>query len=154
MSFAGNGELVPAGGGDPIPLLRPNLTLGRRESCDIPIRMPNVSGIHCELIFRDGHWIIYDRDSTNGLKVNGIRVPKKVLHPGDVITIAKRNYTIEYTPVVGKRALEEIMEDEDIMSQGLLEKAGLMRRRRPQTRPPGKNAAPSTDEGDEDELDE
>lgn len=155
MSFAGNGELIPVGGGDPIPLLRPNLTIGRRESCDIPIRMPNVSGIHCELIFRDGHWIIYDRDSTNGLKVNGVRVPKKVLHPGDVITIAKRNYTIEYTPVVGKRALEEIMEDEDIMSQGLLEKAGLVRRRRPQMpRATGKNAPPPDDDDLDDLLDE
>jgi pSer/pThr/pTyr-binding forkhead associated (FHA) protein len=155
MSFAGNGELIPVGGGDPIPLIRPVLTLGRRESCDIPLRMPNVSGLHCELNFRDGHWIIRDLDSTNGIKVNGVRVPKKVLHPGDVITIAKRNYTIEYTPVVGKRALEEIMEDEeDIMSQGLLEKAGLVRRRRPQTRPAGKNTPPPLDGEEDDELDE
>ena len=133
MSLMGNGELVPAGGGDPIPLIRAVLTIGRRESCDIPLRQPNVSGIHCELTFRDGHWVIRDLDSTNGIKVNGVRVPKKVLHPGDVITIAKRNYTIEYTPIIGKRALEEILEDEDVMAQGLLEKAGLVLRR-PETR--------------------
>src|SRR5262249_18670037 len=109
MSFAANGELIPVGGGDSVPLIRPVLTIGRRESCDICLRQANVSGLHCELTFRDGHWLIKDLGSTNGVKVNGIRVPKKVLHPGDVITIAKRNYTIEYTPLVGKHALEEML---------------------------------------------
>ena len=156
MSDEANGELVPVGGGDAMPLVRQTMTVGRREACDIRLDFPNVSGMHCELTFRDGHWIIRDLDSTNGLKVNGVRVPKKVLHPGDVITIAKRSFTIEYTPVVGQRALEEIMEDEDIMSEGLLEKAGLVRRPRPQTpRTVGKNAAlpPPGDEefGDLDE---
>ena len=43
--MAWNGELVPVGGGDPIPLIRPILTLGRRESCDICISFPNISGM-------------------------------------------------------------------------------------------------------------
>jgi adenylate cyclase len=41
------GELVPVGGGDNIPLLKPNLIVGRRESCDIVLRFANVSGQHC-----------------------------------------------------------------------------------------------------------
>jgi adenylate cyclase len=127
MSSAVNGELIPQGGGDAIPLVRETLTMGRRESCDICLRFPNVSGMHCELIFRQGHWIIRDLGSTNGIKVNGARVPKKVLHPGDTITIAKRTYTIQYTPTVGKQALEEILEDnEDLIDVPLLEKAGLV----------------------------
>lgn len=127
MSSAVNGELIPQGGGDAIPLVRETLTMGRRESCDICLRFPNVSGMHCELIFRQGHWIIRDLGSTNGIKVNGSRVPKKVLHPGDTITIAKRTYTIQYTPTVGKQALEEILEDnEDLIDVPLLEKAGLV----------------------------
>src|SRR5262245_55271574 len=154
MSFVANGELIPVGGGDTIPLIRPVLTIGRRESCDICVRQPNVSGLHCELTFRDGHWLLKDLGSTNGVKVNGIRVPKKVLHPGDVITIAKRNYTIEYTPVVGKHALEEMLEDEDIMSQGLLEKAGLVHRRTPPRRPTPKNLPPHEEPEDEDLVDE
>jgi adenylate cyclase len=124
-----NGELIPAGGGDSIPLIRDTLVLGRRESCDIPLRLPNVSGLHCELSYRDGFWWIRDLNSTNGVKVNGVRVPKKMLQPGDTITIAKRHWTIEYTPPVGKRVMEEMMED-DPMSQSLLEKAGLVRPRR------------------------
>src|SRR5262249_34847085 len=91
-----NGELKPAGCGDSIPLLRPVITIGRRESCDICVRMAHVSGLHCQLAFRTGHWVIKDLDSTNGIKVNGVSVPEKILCSGDVITIGKRNYTIEY----------------------------------------------------------
>ncbi len=128
MSQACNGELIPVGGGDTIPLIRPVLTLGRRESCDIPLRYPNVSGLHCELSFKDGHWEIRDLGSTNGIKVNGIRVQKKTLHPRDTITIAKRQYTIEYVPIVLQR-MEEILEEEeeDVLSQPLLERAGLVK---------------------------
>lgn len=129
MAIEPRGELVPAGGGDSIPLIRESLTVGRRESCDVPLRFPNVSGVHCELYFRDGYWFIRDMNSTNGVKVNGVRVQQKVLLPGDKITIAKRQYTIEYTLAAGRRALEEIAE-EDVMSQSLLERAGLIRRPR------------------------
>jgi adenylate cyclase len=126
MSQACNGELVPVGGGDPIPLIRTTLTLGRRESCDVCLRFPNVSGLHCELTFKDGHWSIRDLGSTNGIKVNGSRVQKKVLHPKDVITIAKRKFTIEYVPTSVQRMEEILEEEEDILSQPLLERAGLL----------------------------
>jgi adenylate cyclase len=131
MSFEAHGELIPERGGDSIPLIRENLILGRRESCDICLRFPNISGIHCELSFRNGYWHIRDRGSTNGVKVNGIRVTEKYLHPGDTITIGKRNYQIEYQLMAGRQTLEEILEDEeDVMSQPLLEKAGLARPQR------------------------
>lgn len=131
MSEEVNGELVPVGGGDTIPLIRDVLTIGRRESCDICLRLPNVSGLHCELSNKEGYWYIRDLGSTNGLKVNGVRAQQKMLHPGDKITIGKRHWTIEYTLKAGQRAMEEIMED-DVMGQSLLEKAGLMRPQREQ----------------------
>ena len=145
MKAEPHGELVPVGGGDSIPLIREHLTIGRRDSCDICLRFPNVSGLHCEMVFREGFWWIYDHGSTNGAKVNGNRVPKKLLHPGDVITIAKSSYTIGYTPPVGQRALEEIMEEEeDILATPLLEKAGLMHPPRGAKRP----AQPGDDEAE------
>lgn len=124
MPSESKGELVPIGGGDAIPLIRDQLSLGRRESCDICLHFPNVSGLHCELTFHDGYWFIRDMNSTNGVKVNGVRVQEKVLLPGNVITIAKRRYTIEYTLQADRRALEEVLES-DIMSQSLMERAGL-----------------------------
>jgi adenylate cyclase len=92
-----HGELVPTGNGAPIALIRPRLRLGRRESCDICLPYPNVSGLHCELVFHKGRWTIRDLNSTNGVKVNGARILEKLLHPGDRISIGKRDYTIKYT---------------------------------------------------------
>jgi adenylate cyclase len=136
MSFQANGELVPTGGGDNIPLIREKMTIGRRDSCDIPLRFPNISGVHAELTFRNGYWYIRDCNSTNGIKINGVRVQEKMLHPRDKVTIGKRDYVIDYqlpADHIGK--LEEVQE-EDIMSQSLMEKAGLQKppREEPQRR--------------------
>jgi adenylate cyclase len=121
-------ELVPVKGGDPIPLLRPKLVIGRRESCDICLRFPNISGRHCELTFQDGYWTVRDLGSTNGVRVNDDRVNQKNLLPGDRVSIANREFTIEYS-AAGTNTLNELMED-NIMDQPLLEKAGLIRPRR------------------------
>lgn len=127
------GELAPVGGGDPIPLRRGALTVGRRESCDICLRFPNISGLHCELSYKElGYWQIRDLGSTNGLKVNGQRALNRPLRPGDEIVIAKRKYIINYnlTPAA-EAALEAVLsEDENVFAQGLLEKAGLARPKR------------------------
>jgi adenylate cyclase len=129
MSLEAHGTLIPVGGGDPIPLIRESLSIGRRESCDIPLRYPNVSGHHCDLTFRNGYWHIKDKGSTNGIKVNGQRVQEKYLHPKDEISIAKRRFIIDYQLLAGRQTLEELEEAEDVMGQPLLEKAGLARPR-------------------------
>src|SRR5258706_14310715 len=124
------GELVPFGGGDSIPLVRPTMKVGRRESCDICLRFPNISSMHCELAFKDGYWVVRDLDSKNGIKVNGERLRFRPLRPGDRLTIGKRDYSIRYDlQGAGEKALESILsEAEDIYSQTLMEKAGLTRR--------------------------
>ena len=127
--FQPNGELIPLGGGDSIPLVREVLSIGRRESCDICMRYPNVSSVHAQLSFQEGYWRIRDMNSTNGIKVNGQRVLEKLLHPGDEITIAKRKFTIEYELPAGRRALEEV--EEDLLGTSLLEKAGLEKPKKP-----------------------
>ncbi len=128
MNYQVHGELQPIGGGDAIPLIREVLTLGRRESCDICLRFPNISGVHAQMQFRNGYWYIRDMNSTNGVKVQGVRVQEKLLHPRDEVTIGKRKYIIDYELPADRRALDEVVE-EDIMSQSLLEKAGLERRK-------------------------
>jgi adenylate cyclase len=146
MGFRVNGELVPAGGGDNIPLIRPVLTIGRRDSCDICLRFPNISGLHAELAFREGYWYLRDCNSTNGVKVNSVRILEKRLNPKDKVTIGKRDYTIEYElPAGHDPALDDNLE-EDIMSQSLLERAGLEKPReepRPSQRGPSAKGAHS-----------
>ena len=141
MALKVNGQLVPLGGGDSVPLIREELTLGRRESCDICMRFPNISGVHCQLSFRNGYWFVRDLNSTNGVKVNGTRVQEKVLHPRDELTIGKRKYTIEYDMPTGQSMNEEV-EEEDILGTSLLEKAGLEKPQRERKRRPGEAIDP------------
>jgi len=134
MSFEPNGELTPEGGGDAVPLTRSPLSIGRRDSCDIQMRFPNVSGLHCELIFRNGYWYVKDLNSTNGVKVNGMRVQEKLLHSRDRVMIGKRAFVITYELPAGQRAQEEV--EEDIMNESLLQRSGLERPKLP-PRPTG-----------------
>jgi len=115
------GELIPCGGGDPIPLLKSRLLVGRRGSCDISLRFPNISSHHCEFEMIEGFWIVRDLGSRNGIKVNGIRCASKWLMPGDVVAMAKHKYELSYTP----SGSGPPPEDEDPFAIGLLEKAGL-----------------------------
>lgn len=128
MNREPQGELVPIGGGDTIHLNRHQMSIGRRRSCDIYLDFPNISSVHCELSYKDGYWFITDKNSTNGTKVNNMRVAvRKLLIPGDEIGIAKRRYTIKYAMPSDKR-LEDMMDD-DILSKPLLERAGLQKGR-------------------------
>lgn len=140
------GQLVPTGGGDPIPLLKPKLTIGRRGGCDIALKFPNVSTRHCELAFENGYWHIRDLGSTNGIKVNGARCSDKFVLPSDRITIAKHHYTIEYD---ADPSAAPPVEEEDIFSKSLMEKAGLSRpdtSRRPQRPSPSREPKPEARE--------
>lgn len=131
------GELVPLGGGDPIPLLKPTLMVGRRESADIVLRFPNVSGNHCELSLEDGCWTVKDLRSSNGTKVNGTRVTEQRLRPGDKLSIAKHDFEIVFDPVrLGRSApAEENSPQESLFSRSLLESAGLEVKQRSESRP-------------------
>jgi len=131
------GVLDPVGGGDPIPLLKDRLVIGRRESCDICLRFANISTRHCELILEQGYWKIRDLQSKNGIKVNGERVLEKRVFPGDELTIAKHRYRLEYTPINARSADAEIDElHDDIMRFSLLERAGLTREGQPARQSP------------------
>ena len=140
------GQLIPLGGGDPIPLRKPKLLIGRRPSCDIRLEFSNVSSQHCELEWVNGYWRLRDLRSSNGTKVNGERVDEKFVQPGDTITIAKFQFEIDYTPDPNAAPVEEV----DPFSIGLMEKAGISRAdgndrpRRPSVNPPnGKPSKPA-----------
>lgn len=121
------GELVPLGGGDPIPLLKKKLLVGRRESCDIVLRFANVSAHHCQLTIDGGYLYARDLQSRNGIKVNEERVQEKLLNPGDTLCVAKHKYRVEYSPAelgaVGPPPTDN--RSREIMSESLLARAGL-----------------------------
>lgn len=130
-SYTIMGELIPIGGGDPIPLIRERMIVGRRAGCDIVLAFPNVSGKHCELYLDSGYWFIRDLNSSNGIKVSGKRVREKRVDPETVVSIAKHEFTLKYSPAdngaMGTPPPD--IEEEPLMARGLLERAGLERRR-------------------------
>ncbi len=141
-----HGELIPLGGGDPIPLLKKNLLVGRRESCDIVLRFSNVSAHHCQLTCNGGYWYVKDLKSRNGIKVNGAKVSEKRLDPGDELSVAKHRYDVRYSPfdlgAVGPPPEDE--ETADVMKQSLLERAGLEVRSTKQRTAPAPVAQPKS----------
>ncbi len=71
------------------------LLIGRHLDCDVVLADTAISRFHARLRFRDGRWILQDLDSTNGTSVNGERVGRSELRPGDVISIGTERLTID-----------------------------------------------------------
>jgi predicted component of type VI protein secretion system len=161
------GTLRPLGGGDPIPLLKEEIVLGRRPTSDVRLDFENVSGKHCVLRYIKGIWHIRDLGSTNGTLLNGNRIAhEESLMPDDELGIASHFYNIDYEPVGPASVLggnQALAEDEEISEQkkqhSLMELAGLSadidkavpKRKRP-ARPPEHIVRPSADEADFDDA--
>jgi pSer/pThr/pTyr-binding forkhead associated (FHA) protein len=92
------GELIPCGGGDPVPLMRSKLIVGRKSFCDVTLPFPNVSSQHCELHLRDGFWHVRDLGSTNGIRVDGQPCASDWLLPSDELSVASHRFNIQYSP--------------------------------------------------------
>jgi hypothetical protein len=71
--------LVP---GDPGPVL-----IGRSRRCDFVVGDASVSRRHALLLKGEGGWTLWDLGSTNGTRVNGWRVERAVLRPGDELEL-------------------------------------------------------------------
>ena len=66
---------------------RRRVLLGRSRECDIQVEDVNVSRRHAELRQEGSTYWIVDLESTNGVEVNGKRVKRAKLSPGDTFTV-------------------------------------------------------------------
>lgn len=66
--------------------------IGRKAECEITIEDPTVSGVHAELVFENENWFIYDRNSTNGIRVNGAKSTREQLQDGSVVAIGTHEF--------------------------------------------------------------
>jgi adenylate cyclase len=130
--MADYGMLIPTGGGEDIPLKKDKILIGRRETCDIVLRFPNVSGQHCRLTLESGYWFVTDLNSSNGTKLNGVRIAgKRRLDPGAILAFAKHQYEVHYDPeAIGASGAPPGDDDaiDTIMKASLMQRAGLDRR--------------------------
>ena len=71
-------------------------TMGRATRADFIVDAPLVSRCHCRLqLTADGRLEVEDLGSTNGTFVNGRRVERASLAPGDTLRIGRAELTVE-----------------------------------------------------------
>ena len=91
---AGAGSLVlPTG--DRVPLGEHVIAVGRLPESNIVLADPNVSRAHAEIRPRGSGYVLVDLGSTNGTRVNGIRVSEHVLADGDEIAFGNTRMRFE-----------------------------------------------------------
>jgi S-DNA-T family DNA segregation ATPase FtsK/SpoIIIE len=71
------------------------LLIGRASACDIALSDQTVSRRHARLVFRDGAWIVNDLESKNGVTVNGTKVGRCQLRPGDRLGLGLQQLDID-----------------------------------------------------------
>lgn len=75
--------------------LQEQLVVGRHHSCDVVLADPEVSRRHARLCFRDGRWVVRDLESTNGTIVNGGRIGRCELRPGDRLVFGSQQLQVD-----------------------------------------------------------
>ncbi len=71
-------------------------TIGRLPDCTIPVNDPNVSRRHTEVRPIGSSFVLVDLGSTNGTKVNGMRINgEHVLDDGDIVSVGATHLRFE-----------------------------------------------------------
>ena len=90
-------QLVAITDGPSIVLDKPILLLGRHPECDIQLNSRKVSRRHCCLAQVNTYLVVRDLGSTNGIRINGVRVLEGRLKPGDELTIGNFRYQVTWS---------------------------------------------------------
>lgn len=61
--------------------------LGRHLENDIVIHEEFLSRFHAEVVFEEGHYVLYDKNSTGGTYVNGRKIERCLLNSGDLVSL-------------------------------------------------------------------
>jgi pSer/pThr/pTyr-binding forkhead associated (FHA) protein len=91
-----------------------SITLGRAMINDIPLGDARLSRSHARLECRSSGCMIVDLGSSNGTRLNGNRVEKAELNPGDTITIGNTSLRYESTEVSDDLEMTRIDTDSDL----------------------------------------
>src|SRR5947207_12728907 len=89
-------QLVALQDGPSILLDKPILLLGRHPECDIQIDSRKISRRHCCIAQVADYLVVRDLGSTNGIRVNGVRVLEGRLDENDELAIGGHRYRISW----------------------------------------------------------
>ena len=91
---AGAGSIVLPSG-DRFSLTESVISVGRHPDCNLVLADPNVSRNHAEIRPQGEHFAVVDLGSTNGTRVNGVRVDTQVLQDGDEVSFGNTRMRFE-----------------------------------------------------------
>jgi predicted component of type VI protein secretion system len=72
------------------------MLFGRNPECDIQIDSRKVSRRHCCIAQVNDYLVVRDLGSTNGIRVNGVRMAEGQLRHGDEVTIGSHRYQVRW----------------------------------------------------------
>jgi pSer/pThr/pTyr-binding forkhead associated (FHA) protein len=75
---------------------KPILLLGRDSECDIQFESRKISRRHCCIAQVGDRLVIRDLDSTNGIRINGVRTIEGYLKTGDQLAIGNHRYRVSW----------------------------------------------------------
>src|SRR5215472_7488714 len=87
-------QLIALTDGPSILLDKPILLLGRHPECDIQIESRKVSRRHCCIAQVHDYLVVRDLGSTNGIRINGVRVVEGQIKSGDELTIGSLRFQV------------------------------------------------------------
>ncbi len=87
-------QLLSLSDGPSLLLDKPVLLVGRHDECDIQLNSRKVSRKHCVIAQVGESLVVRDLGSTNGIRVNGVRVADGSLRTGDELTIGNFRYQV------------------------------------------------------------
>ena len=95
----------PAAGAE-FSLRKPVLRIGRDEQLDLWINHKSVSHEHAEIQIQDNVVTVFDLDSANGIRVNGIDTKRAILEQGDVLELGDVRF--RFVLPQGTHSLEDL----------------------------------------------
>jgi pSer/pThr/pTyr-binding forkhead associated (FHA) protein len=116
-------QLISLDQGLRILLDKPILLLGRDAECDIQFESRKISRRHCCIAQVGERWIVRDLGSTNGVRINGVRVLEGYLKEGDQLGVGSQRYRMalggpelappRHPPSRARRVSDEVLEAAD-----------------------------------------
>jgi len=80
------------------PLVKSRTVIGRGSDADITIADAGTSRRHVEILWDGRRAMVRDMNSTNGTKLNGVKVTEAGLAPDSVVTIGRTDITFKVVP--------------------------------------------------------
>ncbi len=89
-------QLFSLSGGPSLVLDKPIVLFGRDLECDVRFDSRKISRLHCCVAQVGKVLVVRDLGSTNGVRINGVRVSEGKLKPGDEFTIGNHRYQVRW----------------------------------------------------------